>query len=135
MYVFLEEVMALSTISWVASSPEPAYQPSATCARCGRRGTVGYVARGSGVLNVDARFCFHCWPAAHREIAAARKAEGDAYQEAFAERMASNALGGGSSDSDLVVPQGMALQTGWRGLLADLLWIIGALRAPVVAEQ
>jgi hypothetical protein len=135
MHVCLEEVMALQTISWVTSSPEPTYEPSATCARCGRRGTVGFVARGSGVLTVEARFCFQCWPTAHREITAARKAEGDAYHEAFAERMASKAVSGGSSDIDLAVPQGMSLQTGWRGLLADLLWIVGALRAPAVGDR
>ena len=115
----------MKRVVWMASSPEPTRSVDAQCARCGHRGTIGFVARGDGVPTVQARYCFRCWPPARREALEAwhrEMASANAATIAWLQR--------GGPASGLPEPPddsgGISLQAAWwRSALAHLVeWTI-----------
>ena len=111
----------------MTTSPERAYAPEARCSLCGTQGTVGLVARGSGVPAVQARYCFLCWPPARRAAEETWRRETAAFQDAF---LAWAEAGGTSAGTpEPAEPGGLAVQPSWRGVVAEVLYGLGLTRA------
>ena len=107
-------------------NPEPSYAPDARCAWCGRRGTVGAVARGDGVPVIQARYCFRCWPAARK---AAEEAFGREVRASWAAIEAWRRAGATDGDTPPPAPP-LGLRAGWRGEVACLLAAAHLVRGP-----
>lgn len=111
-----------SNVTYITQNPASPYDPDKLCARCHHRGTVAFVARGSGVPTIEGRFCFRCWPEARRAAIEQSRRESAESEAAFLAWL--QAGGHASHQPEPPRMRGQVLQASWRGNVAVLLgWL------------